>query len=86
MQFWSLTSIFNEYRSFANPKSRSMDQQFIELFNTRCVSINDAYLPQWPEVYDSFWQMRMQHDHHCLLPKALVPLPALKDPEIEEKD
>ncbi|CDW98629.1 hypothetical protein [Sporisorium scitamineum] len=31
LQQWSLTTIFDEYRRFSWPKSRSMDQEFIEL-------------------------------------------------------
>ncbi|CAJ0836020.1 7957_t:CDS:2 [Entrophospora sp. SA101] len=34
LQRWSHTSIFDEYRRFSHPKSRSLDQQFIELFDT----------------------------------------------------
>lgn len=33
LQGWSLTIIFDEYRKFAAPKERSMDQQFIELYD-----------------------------------------------------
>lgn len=33
LQSWSLTTIFDEYRRFSFPKSRSMDQEFIELFD-----------------------------------------------------
>lgn len=33
LQKWSLTIIFDEYRKFAAPKERPMDQQFIELYN-----------------------------------------------------
>lgn len=32
VQQWSLTQIFSEYRLYSYPKSRSMDQQFIEAF------------------------------------------------------
>ncbi|GEM11982.1 hypothetical protein Rt10032_c18g5999 [Rhodotorula toruloides] len=32
VQTWSLTSIFEEYRRFSHPKSRSLDLQFIEAF------------------------------------------------------
>lgn len=32
MQCWSSTAIFEEYRRFSFPKSRAMDQLFIELF------------------------------------------------------
>ncbi|CAI5756048.1 unnamed protein product [Candida verbasci] len=33
LQNWSLTIIFDEYRKFASPKERPMDQQFIELYD-----------------------------------------------------
>lgn len=33
LQKWSLTIIFDEYRKFASPKERAMDQQFIELYD-----------------------------------------------------
>ncbi|WVN89936.1 uncharacterized protein L203_105166 [Cryptococcus depauperatus CBS 7841] len=33
LQAWSLTSIFDEYRRFSMPKSRAVDQQFIDLFD-----------------------------------------------------
>ncbi|KAE8541760.1 hypothetical protein D1P53_001933 [Cryptococcus gattii VGV] len=33
LQAWSLTSIFDEYRRFSAPKSRAVDQQFIDLFD-----------------------------------------------------
>ncbi|OMJ11936.1 Tyrosine-protein phosphatase SIW14 [Smittium culicis] len=35
IQCWSYTSIFDEYRRFSAPKSRSTDQQFIELFDPK---------------------------------------------------
>jgi len=50
IQYWSHTSIFDEYRRFSHPKSRSMDQQFIELFDPRKVVVNKRYLPDWPEL------------------------------------
>lgn len=33
LQNWSFTLIFDEYRKFAAPKERPMDQQFIELYD-----------------------------------------------------
>ncbi|CCE79313.1 Piso0_001370 [Millerozyma farinosa CBS 7064] len=33
LQKWSLSIIFDEYRKFAAPKERPMDQQFIELYD-----------------------------------------------------
>ncbi|XBW35145.1 hypothetical protein QEN19_000708 [Hanseniaspora menglaensis] len=33
LQNWSLTMIFDEYRRFAFPKARGLDQQCIEMFN-----------------------------------------------------
>ncbi|KAJ3033399.1 hypothetical protein HK097_004857, partial [Rhizophlyctis rosea] len=50
LQHWSHTSIFDEYRRFSHPKSRSMDQQFIELFDVKNVRFDPLYLPSWPEI------------------------------------
>ncbi|KAJ3080338.1 hypothetical protein HK102_003127 [Quaeritorhiza haematococci] len=51
LQHWSHTSIFDEYRRFSHPKSRSMDQQFIELFDaSKVVWPPPEYLPNWPEI------------------------------------
>ncbi|WVQ66094.1 uncharacterized protein L199_004272 [Kwoniella botswanensis] len=44
LQSWSLTSIFDEYRRFSSPKSRAVDQQFIDLFDL---------IPVWKEVTGS---------------------------------
>ncbi|CAI4050229.1 hypothetical protein SKDZ_14G2890 [Saccharomyces kudriavzevii ZP591] len=33
LQNWSLTMIFDEYRRFAFPKARALDQQFIEMYD-----------------------------------------------------
>jgi tyrosine-protein phosphatase SIW14 len=37
IQRWSLASVFEEYRKFADPKPRFSDIQFIELYDTRPV-------------------------------------------------
>ncbi|KAJ1960107.1 tyrosine-protein phosphatase siw14 [Dipsacomyces acuminosporus] len=52
IQEWSNTSIFDEYRRYSAPKSRSMDQQFIELFDIRPVleSLDSEQLPNWPTL------------------------------------
>ncbi|KAI9168382.1 tyrosine-protein phosphatase siw14 [Blastocladiella emersonii ATCC 22665] len=52
LQHWSHTSIFDEYRRFSHPKSRSMDQQFIELFDTdkAWAVIDKRHVPDWPEL------------------------------------
>ncbi|SOV02846.1 related to SIW14 - protein involved in actin filament organization [Ustilago sp. UG-2017a] len=49
LQQWSLTTIFDEYRRFSWPKSRSMDQEFIELYDERAVwrDIDLPCLPKW---------------------------------------
>lgn len=50
LQSWSLTTIFDEYRKFSYPKSRSMDQEFIELFDVEMVWTQleeDAEALQW---------------------------------------
>ena len=33
LQGWALTPVLAEYRMYANPKARVMDQMFIELFD-----------------------------------------------------
>ncbi|KAJ2493695.1 tyrosine-protein phosphatase siw14 [Coemansia sp. RSA 2050] len=55
LQEWSNTSIFDEYRRYSAPKSRPMDQQFIELFDVRPVllKIDYGHLPRWPTISDS---------------------------------
>lgn len=48
LQGWSLTIIFDEYRKFAAPKERPMDQQFIELYNCSNIlefALNNLFLP-----------------------------------------
>lgn len=51
LMHWSYTSIFEEYRMFAYPKSRAMDQQFIELFDVRNVVWPDPEnIPDWAEI------------------------------------
>ena len=55
LQDWSLTTIFDEYRRFSFPKSRSMDQEFIELFDVNMVwdllqhegPTSWQWLPRW---------------------------------------
>lgn len=49
LQQWSLTTIFDEYRRFSAPKSRSMDQEFIELYRESVVwsQVERDWLPRW---------------------------------------
>jgi tyrosine-protein phosphatase SIW14 len=49
LQQWSLTTIFDEYRRFSFPKSRSMDQEFIELYpeNLVWLQVDQRWLPRW---------------------------------------
>lgn len=46
LQKWNLTSIFEEYRRYAGPKVRILNEQFIELFDTDLVR-----LPVHPPVF-----------------------------------
>ena len=39
MQQWALSSIISEYRMFASPKERYVNEQFIELFDTDLVNL-----------------------------------------------
>ncbi|KAI8443230.1 tyrosine phosphatase family-domain-containing protein [Phakopsora pachyrhizi] len=52
LQNWSSTAIFDEYRRYAFPKSRNMDQQFIELFDHSAVweEIEVKFKPTWLEL------------------------------------
>ncbi|VVT45952.1 uncharacterized protein SAPINGB_P000973 [Magnusiomyces paraingens] len=51
LQNWSLTMIFDEYRRFAFPKARPLDQQLIELYNDHEIyssATEQGWLPlQW---------------------------------------
>lgn len=49
LQGWSYTAIFDEYRLFSHPKSRAMDQQFIELYDAARAwdKIDMHWLPKW---------------------------------------
>ncbi|KNZ53757.1 hypothetical protein VP01_3143g7 [Puccinia sorghi] len=52
LQHWSSTAIFDEYRRYAFPKSRNMDQQFIELFDHSPVweEIEPDVAPEWLDL------------------------------------
>jgi protein tyrosine/serine phosphatase len=58
LQGWSLSSIVNEYRSYAGTKTRYVDEQFIELFDIDLVQVpadpERVYLPSWYHVYQQF--------------------------------
>lgn len=48
MQNWNLMMVFDEYRRFAAPKQRALDQQFIELFDdseVRAYAEEQGWLP-----------------------------------------
>ncbi|ODV86868.1 hypothetical protein CANARDRAFT_231049 [[Candida] arabinofermentans NRRL YB-2248] len=46
LQKWSLSMIFDEYRKFAYPKERPLDQQFIEMFDDSEIQ-NLAFENNW---------------------------------------
>ncbi|KAL1920236.1 uncharacterized protein VTP21DRAFT_1382 [Calcarisporiella thermophila] len=46
LQRWNLTSIFEEYRRYAGPKVRVLNEQFIELFDTDLVRVPINH-PKW---------------------------------------
>ncbi|CAG8645219.1 1281_t:CDS:2 [Paraglomus brasilianum] len=46
LQRWNLTSIFEEYRRYAGPKVRLLNEQFIELFDTDLVRL-PVNRPKW---------------------------------------
>eukprot|EP00126_Sphaerothecum_destruens_P004744 Sdes_comp18362_c0_seq1m8137 len=45
VQHWSHTSVCDEYRRFSHPKSRALDQQFIELFDVNNVKYDRHFKP-----------------------------------------
>ncbi|KAE8227902.1 hypothetical protein CF326_g7184 [Tilletia indica] len=50
LQQWSLTTIFDEYRKFSAPKSRSMDQEFVELYageEAVWTRVEPRWVPRW---------------------------------------
>ncbi|TPX55315.1 hypothetical protein PhCBS80983_g05409 [Powellomyces hirtus] len=46
LQKWNLTSIFEEYRRYAGPKVKVLNEQFVELFDTDLVGVTGAK-PAW---------------------------------------
>lgn len=50
VQRWSLVAIFEEYRRFAGEKSRVVDLQFIELFDTSTLPVRPARAPSAESV------------------------------------
>lgn len=52
MQCWSSTAIFEEYRKFSFPKSRAMDQLFIELYQPDWACLAADELPEWCKEED----------------------------------
>ncbi|KAI8825054.1 protein-tyrosine phosphatase [Fimicolochytrium jonesii] len=46
LQRWNLTSIFEEYRRYAGPKVKVLNEQFIELFDTDLVRVPLCH-PGW---------------------------------------
>ncbi|KAI9638979.1 tyrosine phosphatase family-domain-containing protein [Dioszegia hungarica] len=77
VQTWSLTSIFDEYRRFSNPKSRAVDQQFIDLFDLslvwdEVVSPKGGGLENLPD-----WPM-LRVPKSCIRAQGVKRLPAVK--------
>lgn len=50
LQHWSLSSIFEEYRRFADAKGRLANEQFIELFDTDLVNVPSSSPLEWLSV------------------------------------
>ncbi|RSH88019.1 uncharacterized protein EHS24_000543 [Apiotrichum porosum] len=72
LQSWSLTSIFDEYRRFSAPKSRAVDQQFIDLF---------SLAPVWAEVVEKGGGLANLPD--WLMLTLPLPLQALREAQRE---
>jgi hypothetical protein len=50
LQGWALTPVLAEYRMYASPKERVMDQMFIELFDVKNLSgrvKRESLEPRW---------------------------------------
>ena len=59
LQRWNLTSILEEYRSYAAPNPRPFCEQFIELWDSDLLTIPQS-LPTWFERQQELW--REDHD------------------------
>ncbi|GAA5888318.1 hypothetical protein JCM16303_004205 [Sporobolomyces ruberrimus] len=53
LQHWNLTSILEEYRRFAGPKVRVLNEQFIELFDLDLVTVPPPPPPSEPSLPDT---------------------------------
>ena len=64
IQKWCLSSIFAEYIRFAFPKHRVLDQQFIELFDSKDALLHteDTHLPSWARGRFSFRRAYSRED------------------------
>ena len=60
LQYWALTAVLHEYRSFAQTKARGENEQFIELFDTDIVTL-PGRLPLWFMDGISQWQEEEEH-------------------------
>lgn len=47
LQRWSLTSIFDEYKRYADGRGRLSNEQFIELFDTDLINVPAYDTPSW---------------------------------------
>jgi protein tyrosine/serine phosphatase len=75
LQSWSLTSIWNEYETYAHNSSRYVNRQFIELFDVDLVSL-PSELPFWFSIqHDLMTQERkyLKENKHAAIKSSQVP-------------
>ncbi|BFZ61861.1 hypothetical protein YB2330_002939 [Saitoella coloradoensis] len=56
LQHWSFASIVIEYRLFAGPKARYVNEQYIEIFDLGTLEINEEHLPEWWVEQEKMWE------------------------------
>lgn len=77
LQQWSLTTIFDEYRRFSAPKSRSMDQEFIELYRESVVwsQVERDWLPRWAVLGKKIKILIDEEEDHAAITSHINALP-----------
>ena len=77
LQQWSLTTIFDEYRRFSAPKSRSMDQEFIELYRESVVwsQVERDWLPRWAVLGKKIRILIDEEEDHAAMNSRITTLP-----------
>ncbi|ODQ52992.1 protein-tyrosine phosphatase [Saitoella complicata NRRL Y-17804] len=56
LQHWSFASIVIEYRLFAGPNARYVNEQYIEIFDLGTLEIDEEHLPEWWVEQEKMWE------------------------------